>query len=833
VTRAPLADFRDTGMTAGDRVEALVAAMSRDEKIALARSDFAALSHLGLPALVYADGPCGVRGAEGVTALPVSLALAATFDRDLARDYGRVVGAEVRAAGCNVLLGPTVDVVRTPLGGRQPEGFGEDPALSGAIGAAYVRGVAEHQVVAMVKHFIGNNFETGRTGRGWPPPRRGPAVDVEVSEQALREIYYPPVRAALVDGGALALMGSYNRLRGEYVCQNGPLLDVPKLQWGWPGCIAPDFKFAVRDPLSAARAGLDIPGLDGAAGREVEHFGPDGITDPRLDEIVRRIATAMIGGGLLDRPVEVQPGPPSTEEHIDLALRVATAGMVLLKNDGCLPLGTGVRSIAVIGPAGLDAIYVMGGSAGVALPADGPVTPLAGITERAGDDVVVRPAQGSRGDVGLPPVPADLLRVPGTDEPGVQVEFADADTPDTQLRTVQADLDQLSAPAGFGPNWTARVRTHLRVPAAGRYRFSLLVSGIARVTIDGAEVMSGEREARRFIVGPEYPLQCLVRLAADSLIEIGIDYQTGGALQIPELGLCPGLQLGWQPPDALIEEAAAAAAASDVAVVLVQQASGEGMDRVSLELPGDQDALVEAVAAANQRTVVVLNTPGASLLPWADRVAAVLASWYPGQVFGRALAAVLFGDEPPRGRLPVTFPADAAQGPGHDPAEYPGTDGVARYREGIDVGYRYWQRHRQRPRFAFGHGLSYTSFRLLDGSLSVQAGHSVIVTARVRNAGDRPGTAVVQAYVENPPQAQSPPRQLRAWGQVTLAPGADGEIRLSLAPKDFAVFDEPAARWLVHQGVHRVHLGFASDALPVTLDLPLDHRDDQDALARA
>ncbi len=441
--------------------------------------------------------------------------------------------------------------------------------------------------------------------------------------------------------------------------------------------------------------------------------------------------------------------------------------------------------------------------------------------------------RGSRGDVGLPPVPADLLRVPGTDEPGVEVEFADADAPDTRIRTVQADLDQLSAPEGFGPNWTARVSTCLRVPATGRYRFSLLVSGIARVTIDGAQVMSGEREARRFIVGPEYPLQCLVRLAADSLIEIGIDYQTGGALQIPELGLCPGLQLGWQPPDALIEEAAAAAAASDVAVVLVQQASGEGMDRVSLELPGDQDALVEAVAAANQRTVVVLNTPGASLLPWAEPGRRRAGQLVPrtgvrpgaGRGLVRRRAAA-------RWRLPVTFPADAAQGPGHDPAEYPGADGVARYREGIDVGYRYWQRHGQRPRFAFGHGLSYTSFRLLGGSLSAQAGHGVIVTARVRNAGDRPGTAVVQAYVENPPEAQSPPRQLRGWGQLTLAPGADGEIRLSLAPKDFATFDEPAARWLVHEGVHRVHLGFASDDLPVALDLPLDHRDDQDALAR-
>lgn len=831
MAQAVPAGFQDTRLPVADRVAALVAALSREEKIALARSDFAALSQRGLPALVYADGPCGVRGVDGVTAFPITLALAATFDRELAREYGRAMGAEVRAAGRNVLLGPTVDVARTPLGGRQPEGLGEDPQLSGAIGTAYVRGVAASHVVAMVKHFIGNNFETCRTGRGWPPPLRGDALDAEIPERALREIYYPPVRAALIDGGALALMGSYNRLRGEYVCQNAAQLAVPKQQWGWPGCVAPDFIFAVRDPLAAARAGIDIPGLEGASGREPGHFGPDGITDARLDEITARIATAMIGGGLLDHPVPEPDGPPGTRPHAELARRVAAAAMVLLKNDGCLPLHPGVRSVAVIGPAGLDAIYVSGGSAGVRLPADRLVTPLAGLTARAGAAVGIRHSQGSWGDAGLPPVPAELLRVPGTNEPGVQVEFTDAAAPGAPVTTVQPGLELLSAPPGLGPNWSARLRTRLRVPYAGRYRFSLLVGGIARVSVDGVPVMAGEREGVRFLEGPAYPLQCLLHLEAGTA-DISIEYDTGGALQLADLAMMPGLRLGWQPPDALIEEAAAAAAASDVAVVLVQQASGEGMDRVSLSLPGDQDALVEAVAAANDRTVVVLNTPGATLLPWIDRVAAVLASWYPGQEFGHALAAVLFGDEQPRGRLPVTFPRDAAQGPCHDPGEYPGTGGVAHYREGIDVGYRYFQRRGQRPLFAFGYGLAYTSFELLGGSLSADPDGGAVITARVRNTGPRPGTAVIQAYVENPPQSQSPPRQLRQWTDLTLAPGADGEARLWLAPRDFAVFDEQAGRWLIHAGTHRVHVGFASDDLPVTVDLPLNHSDDQDALAR-
>ena len=324
-------------MNDADRAADIIAKMSLDDKVALACGDFAAVAHLGLPALSFTDGGNGVRVAGDATAFPVCLSLAASFDEQLACRFGSAVGREARSAGHNVLLGPALDIARTPLAGRLPEAFGEDPYLTGILGAAYVRGVQEN-VVAMVKHFVVNNFETGRTGAGAPPSERGPAVDVHVSRRALEEIYFPPFKRALTDAGAGSVMGSYNQVNGCYACQHPELLGIVKDQWGWAGFVAPDFMFAVRDPLAAARAGLDLPGLDDAEGRRPEDFTSGRVSRDRLDDVVRRMVGTMVTHDLLDRPAAV-PGPPAAG-HLELAAEAAVAGSVLLVNRaGALPLG--------------------------------------------------------------------------------------------------------------------------------------------------------------------------------------------------------------------------------------------------------------------------------------------------------------------------------------------------------------------------------------------------------------------------------------------------------------------------------------------------------------
>jgi beta-glucosidase len=796
-----------------DYAAGIVAQMSLEDKTALACADFAAVAHLGLPPLSFTDGGNGVRVADDATAFPACVSLAAAFDEELAYRFGSAVGQEARSAGHNVLLGPALDIARTPLGGRLPEAFGEDPYLTGALGAAYVHGV-QRSVVAMVKHFVVNNFETGRTGSGWPPPDRGPAVDIHVSRRALEEIYFPPFRRALLDAGAGSVMGSYNQVNGCYACQSPELMAILKDQWGWEGFVAPDFMFAVRDPLAAARAGLDLPGLDNAEGRRPDDFTSGRIGRDRLDDIVTRMVGTMVTHGLLDRTAAV-PGPPATES-LDLAAEAAVAGSVLLVNRAeALPLREDVTSLAVIGPAGLDAIYVMGGSPTVKLHPDRVVTPLAAIRQRAGRAARVGHAQGSWGDIPLPGIPPALLsaaRAPGSPAfPGVLAEYVDGpvERPGKRITRTEPGIDVTEPPAGFGPQWHASWTTVLTPAQDGHHRFSLAVAGKGSLYLDGALVAEGAREAIRFIDGPSYALQAAVPLVAGRPVTIRVEYETGPALSVEEFGLRPTVQLGWQPPDSLVDDAAALAAGCDAAVVIVNQASGEGMDRQSLALPGDQDRLIEAVAQNNPRTVIVLNTPGPTLMPWLDKVAAVLQVWYPGEQFGTALASMLFGDADPGGRLPVTFPAHAGQGPVQAVGQYPGIGGVATYSEDMLVGYRFFTANNQQPLFPFGHGLSFARFAYENLRIERPQHDEIQVSFGIVNEAPRPGCEVAQLYLRCPDQAAEPPFQLKGFQRVCLGAGERRDVTFTLSSMDLAAWSDPDG-WMVHPGSYEVLIGASS-----------------------
>jgi len=796
--------------TDADRTDDIVATMSLADKIALACADFAAVAHLGLPALSFTDGGNGVRVADDATAFPACVSLAAAFDEQLAYRFGSAVGQEARSAGHNVLLGPALDIARTPLGGRQAEAFGEDPYLTGVLGAAYVRG-AQRNVVAMVKHFVVNNFETGRTGSGWPPSDRGPAVDVRVSRRALEEIYFPPFRRALLGAGAGSVMGSYNQVNGCYACQNPELLGMLKDLWGWGGFVAPDFMMAVRDPLAAARAGLDLPGLDDAEGRKPEDFTSGRIGPDRLDDIVTRMVSTMVTHGLLDRPAAV-PGPPAAES-LELAAEVAVAGSVMLVNKaGALPLGEDARTLAVIGPAGLDAVYVMGGSPAVKLHPHRVVTPLAGIRQRAGSRIQVEHAQGSWGDVPLPAIPPALLSTPVPPVgPGVLAEYVDgpADTPGKRVTRIEPGIDGIQPPAGFGPQWRATWTTVLTPTQDGHHRFSLAVAGQGSLYLDGALVAAAAREAIRMIDGPSYALQAVIPLVAGRPVTIRVEYETGPAPAVEQFGLRPEVRLGWQPPDTLIDDAAALAARCDAAVVIVNQASGEGMDRQSLALPGDQDRLITDVARNNPRTVIVLNTPGPVLMPWLDEVAAVLQVWYPGEQFGTALASMLFGDKDPGGRLPVTFPARADQGPVQTAEQYPGIDGVATYTEDILVGYRFFAANNQQPLFPFGHGLSFARFAYENLRVQRPGPGEIHLSFAIVNDSPRPGYEVAQLYLRYPVQAAEPPIQLKGFHRVHLEAGERRAVSFTLTSTDLEAWSDPAG-WTVYPGSYEVLIGASS-----------------------
>jgi beta-glucosidase len=818
--RASSQPWRDSSQPAEVRANELLAALTTNEKIQLALGNFGALGSFGVPTLTNDDGPDGVRN-PGTTALPSGQDLAATFDRSLAYAYGQVAGSEARGERFSEWLGPAVDIARTPLAGRQPEAEGEDPFLSGNTSAGVVAGAKSQHIIATLKHYTAYNQDWGRIGFEIAPSPfvRGPGTNDIVSERALQEIYEAPFRTAIQQGGLDSLMCSYNQINGLPSCQNPGTLGDVKNGTGFDGFVVPDFGFAVRDPLAAALAGVDLPALpgNGSGGVTADEFTSGQIPATRLDDIDRRILFAIFDSGLFDDPLPATPSTEvSTPAHQQVATNVAEAGTVLLKNDGhVLPLAGHRRSIALIGPTGDDAVFVTGGSAGVPLAGGQAITPLQGITTRAassGDTVTA--VQGSAGDVASPTlVPGSALTPSSGSGPGLlgtywsNGDFSGAPT----LSRVDPTVDLSAAPPETGALWSAKWTGTLTPPESGLYRFTLSESGIATLKIAGQTFGPAYREATQFLVGPHYVLQGTVRLTAGQPVPVEIDYSSISGLFGQEI------HFGWQTPSQSgIPAAVAAARKADVAVVFANDAQGEGMDRSSLALPGDQDQLIDAVAGANRHTVVVLNTGGPVLMPWLHDVAGVLEAWYPGQQFGDSIAAVLFGDANPSGRLPVTFPASDTQGPAPttQPQHYPGVNGVEHYDEGLDVGYRWYDTTGQRPLFPFGYGLSYEQFQVshVFAAYDRRRGEAVVAAA-VRNVSQRPGPATLELYLESPRAAGEPPKQLKGYANVNLAPGQSRLVFFRLRPGDLAYFNQSAGTWAVAPGRYTVLVGTSSTDL--------------------
>ncbi len=807
--------WRDPGQPALRRASELLSAMTTDEKVDLVLANFAPLQSLGIPALNGDDGPDGLRN-PGTTALPSGQDLAAAFNRDLARAYGGVVGSEARGEGFNFWWGPAVDIDRTPLAGRQPEAEGEDPFLAGNTSAQVVRGAQSQNVIATLKHYTAYNQDFGRIGF---ESVGAPAVNVQVSERALQEIYEAPFRTAVQQGGVDSVMCSYNQINGSPSCENPSTLGDLKQGDGFNGFVVPDFGFAVRNPVAAENAGVDLAALPGAPDAlTAADFTSGQISSTRLDDAVQRILFAMFDSGVFDNPLPATPSTEvSTPQHQQVATQVAEAGTVLLKNNGgTLPLSRHVHSIALIGPTGNDAVFVSGGSAGVPLAPGQAITPAQSITARAAQaGVSVTTVQGSAGDVASPTlVPASVLTPSSGNGQGLLGQYWNNidSTGAPALTQVDPTIDLTSPPTGIGSAWSARWTGTLTPSESGLHRFTLSEAGVTTLKIAGQTFGPAYREATQFVVGPHYVVQGTVQLHAGQPVPVEIDYSSRSGLFSTEI------HFAWQTPSQSgIPAAVNAARGADVAVVFANDAQGEGMDRDSLSLPGDQTQLIDAVAHANRHTVVVLNTGGPVLMPWLNQISGVLEAWYPGQQFGPAIAAVLFGDANPGGRLPVTFPANADQGPAaaNPPNTYPGdANGNESYAEGLDVGYRWYDATGQRPLFPFGYGLSYEQFRVsgTHAFYNPRRGDAFVV-ARVTNTSRRTGPATVELFLQSPPAAQEPPKQLKGYTNVTLAPGQSRFVVFPLGSSDLAYYNATNGRWTVAPGRYKVLLGTSSTEL--------------------
>jgi len=705
-------------LSAEARARALVAAMTTDEKLAIIHGYFPPMAkparpiamtpsaghipgipRLGIPTLRESDASLGVanqveqRKGDTATALPASIATAATFNPRLAYEGGAMIGAEARAKTFNVLLAGGVNLTRDPWNGRNFEYLGEDPLLAGVMAGEHIRGVQSNHIVSTIKHFALNSQETGRT-----------VLDARIDESALRESDLLAFEIATEIGDPASVMCAYNKVNGDYACENDWLLNtVLKQDWGYKGFVMSDWG-AVHSTEKAA-----LGGLDQESGQELDdaiHFGKPfedalkagRIPMARLDDMAVRILHGVIASGLMDDPVPESPRQIDYAAHADVAQRAAEEGIVLLKNEGdLLPLAKVARRIVLIGGHADVGVLSGGGSSQVR-------------------------------SVGGAPVEIPLTK---------------------------------GAAASF-----ARMTWHASSPLKA---IQALAPQAEVVYVDGADPKAAAQAAKN----------------ADVAIVFGLQWQT------------------------------------------------EAQDPEDMRLPDGQDALIGAVAAANRKTIVVLETGGPVEMPWLARVPAVIEAWYPGQRGGEAIAGVLLGDVNPSGRLPITFPVNAAQAPRAVPAglaelhaaearraagdtgNYGMTGGVAPfavdYPEGADLGYRWYAAKQRRPLFPFGHGLGYTRFTY--ANLRIEDGPALTVSFDVTNAGARSGADVPQLYVEAKGSAGSAARRLAGFDKLTLSPGETRRVSMTVDPRTIARFDEAGRKWHLDGGSYAVTVGhFAGDA---------------------
>ncbi len=676
----------ETAETPDQRAEALVKRMTREEKIRLVHGHYPnqmkerpdgvpmsagyvpGIERLGIPAQRMTDASLGVAAAHQpenpATALPSGLALAATFNPQLALEGGRAIGAEARTRGFNVMLAGGANLTREARGGRNFEYAGEDPLLAGVMVGQSVKGIQSNNIVATMKHFAVNAQEGGRD-----------VINVVIDEAALREsdlLAFQKLHE-IADPGAI--MCAYNKVNGDYACENKALIDIARKDWGWKGWMMSDWG-AVYSTVKAVNAGLDQE-----MGEELDEwvwFGKmlskavdsGALQESQLNAMVQRILRSYFAHGVMDNPVK--PGvEPDLAVHADIPLKAAEQGIVLLKNEGALPLSAATSSVAVIGGAANLGVYSGGGSS------------------------QVKP----RGTILLPPpVPAPVF--------------------------IRAIYLHPSAPLD-----------HIRKQAGKS----------AVVYHDGREIAEAVEVARK----------------------------------------------------------------AETVILFASQFTMEGQD-AAMELDGNQDELIAAVASANPNTIVVLETGGAVKMPWLDKVKAVVASWYPGGRGGEAIANILYGKTNPSGRLPITFPASEAQLPnpilpgsllprGNEIGNTQPEPFDAFYPEGADVGYRWFARTKAQPLFPFGYGLSYTRFEHSDLRFDAAAW---TVRFTVRNIGERSGADVAQVYLA-PPNGQS---RLVGWARAELAAGAKGAYEVTLDPRFAARFDVATKQWVIEPGLYRLRL---------------------------
>ncbi|MEQ1699203.1 MAG: glycoside hydrolase family 3 C-terminal domain-containing protein [Ilumatobacteraceae bacterium] len=807
-------------------VEALLDRASLAQLVALLSGvDFwhtAAVPELGIPQMRVSDGPAGARGTrfdgEASINVPCSTLLAATWDPATIELVGHLLGRETKAKGASVLLAPTVNIHRTPIGGRNFECMSEDPYLTARTAVAYVQGLQAEGVASCIKHFVGNDTEFERM-----------SIDSRIDERTLREVYLVPFEAAVKEAGVQSIMTSYNRINGEFAGDSPLIEDVLRGEWGFDGAVISDW-FGLHSTGGAINAGVDLemPGPGLVRGQLLLDAVANGeVAESVLRERARQVLRLMQRVGALDAE---GPGPEGTRHDVDdlaLVRRVAAEGMVLLLNapvgagEPALPLATGaLRRIAVVGPNAAVGQLMGGGSAHVTpTSVSHPLDALQQRLAPLGIEVVHEP-----GCLIHRALPAFDLRRCSTVEIDYFETAAEMDDPAaTPVLTGGSGtlhLMWVSDPLGRNhadPDFGARIRTTFTPDASGVWQFGVASIMPARLLIDGEVVLDNtdvEKGGSFFGMGRG---EKVIEVA----LEAGREYAFVAELRHGSYGATmSGILLGSAAPvrPGMFEAAVDLAASADLTIVVVgtnDEWESEGWDRDTLSLPGRQDELVAAVAAASPATVVVVNSGSPITMPWLHDVHAVLMSWFPGQEMGEAIADVLLGEVEPQGRLPVSFPARLEDTPAfeHDP----GRNGVANYLEGRLLGYRWYDTVGREPLFPFGFGLGYTP-AVITSAVAPDA-HTVEV--QLHNPGGRDAVEVVQVYAHRVGYERAPGDEPEQWlvgfVKVPVPAGGDVAATVTIDANAYRRWDVDAHAWAFLTEPFELRVGHSSRDIAVRL----------------
>ncbi len=808
-----------------DKIDQIINQLSLKEKVTLL-SGFNSwysnkIDDKNIPSIKMSDGPNGVRGdsnsGKSSACFPCALSISSSWDLNQIQKVGIALGEEAKSKDVDVLLGPTINIHRHPLGGRHFESFSEDPFLTGKVATQYVRGVQSQDVAACLKHFVGNDTEFERH-----------SISSNIDEQTLREIYLLPFEMGIKDGNAKVVMSAYNKLNNVYCSSHQELLlKILKSEWRFDGYVVSDWGAAL-ETIENANGGLDLemPGPGNVWGDSlIEAVKNNQVSENLIDNKVRRILSVAKFTKRFENPNIKNEQAINNPNHRKIIRKAAADGMVLLKNYDLLPLKKDIKKLAIIGPNAKEAQIIGGGSA--SLNPHYQIHPLEAIQKRMSPQTEVLYSKGCHTHKYLPRINEKLMKSSN----GFLVEYFDGNNFDKNLLFNEyLTGNKFWVFEGFAKEIISkeeRSETFVRFSCeyipniSGKHEFEIFGIGQCRMLIDNVEIIDNWNNIE--------PGEAFFTFGSASRKGIA-DFKKGKTYKIEIQyffqGNFPAVYIGCLPPDEIdiFTEALEIASESDQVILIVGTNSDwetEGNDRADFNLPAGQNKLIEAVLDKNKNTVLVINTGSPINMPWEHKTKAILQTWFAGQEFGNALFDILSGEVNPSGKLPTSFPKNIEDTPAFN--SYPGKNLQMDYEEKLLVGYKWYEKHSIRPLFCFGHGLSYTKFKYENLQLISNIDNKVSCKFYVKNTGDIAGMEIAQCYVGlELPEDDQPIKTLQGFHKVSINSNEGKNIEINLNERNFSYWSTESKSWQIMGGTYKIFIGSSIENIYLTGSITLD-----------